>query len=212
MLRTSKTHCIIQNHKQPVGSISFKLATTQKCCAHLMHTAKDRSTNNSLLQFQSDSQQPHNAARTWRTRQYAEARTPNGSTLVRVATTGQCCAHLLHTAEYKGTDKAFDIFRSDSQQLENVAHTAEYRNTSIPSAAFRSNSQQQKMLRTPNAHCKRQQRKQPSDTSSIKLVKTILSTRKCCANLWHTAESRSTHNPLVPFLSDSRQTENAAHT
>jgi hypothetical protein len=61
MLRTPSAHCRIQKHKQPIGSLSVRLATTGKC---LVHAAEYRSTSNTLIPFRSDSQQPENAAPT----------------------------------------------------------------------------------------------------------------------------------------------------
>jgi hypothetical protein len=46
----------IKKHKQSIGSISVKLATTGKCCAHLVHTTEYRSTSNPLVTFPSHSQ------------------------------------------------------------------------------------------------------------------------------------------------------------
>jgi hypothetical protein len=64
------------------------------------------------------------------------------------------------------------------------------------------------MLRTPSAHCRIPKHKRPTGSISVRLA--IYGKRY--AHLALTAEYRSTNNPLVPFRSDSRHTENAAHT
>jgi len=152
MLRTPSAHCRIPKPKQPIGSISVRLATYRKCCAHPAHTAEYRITNNPLVPFRSDSRRTENAAHTWRTLQNTEAQT----------------THWFHFGQTR--DK-------------------------------------RKTLRTLSAHCRIPKHKQPMGSISVRLA----THRKCCAHLAHTADYRSTHNPLVPFRTDSRHTENAAH-
>jgi hypothetical protein len=143
MLRAPSAHCRIPKHKQPLWSISVRLATYGKCCAHLAHTAEYRS-----IPFQSDSRHTEHAAHSQRTLQKTEGQR----------------THWFHFGQTR-----------DIRKCAHLAHTAEYRSTNNPLVPFWSYG-------------------------------------KCCAHLTHTAEYRSTNNPLVAFLSDSRHTENAAHT
>ena len=117
MLCTPRAHCKIQKHKQLIGSISVRLATTgivahtwgtlqdteaqathwvhsgqtrnnKNCCAHLGHTAGYRSTSNPLGPFRSDSQQQE-LLRTPRAHcKIQRHKQPIGSISVRLATTG----------------------------------------------------------------------------------------------------------------------------
>jgi len=152
-LRTPSAHRGIQKHKQPIGSISVRLATPGKCCAHLARTTEYRNTSNPLVPFRSDSQQLENAAHTYCILQNTEAqathwfhfcqtrntlkmlRTPRahcriqkhkqpiGSISVRLVTTRKYCARRVNTAEYRSPSNPLVPFLSDSQHLENAAHT-----------------------------------------------------------------------------------------
>jgi hypothetical protein len=134
MLRTPSAHCRIPKHKQPIGSISVRLATYGKCCAHPAHTAEYRSTNNPWIPFRSDSRHTENAAHTKRT---------------------LCCAHLAHTADYRSTNNPLVPFRSDSRHTDNAAHTKRtLQNTAQTTHWFHfcQTRDIRKMLRTPSAH------------------------------------------------------------
>jgi hypothetical protein len=133
-----------------------------------------------------------------------------GSISVRLATYEHCCAHLAHTAEYRSINNPLAPFRSDSRHTENAAHTQRTLQTTEAQTThwfhFGQTRDIQKMLR--NAHCRIPKHKQPIGSLSVRLA----TYGKCCAHLAHTAQYRSTNNSFVPFRSDSRHTENAAHT
>ena len=135
-----------------------------------------------------------------------------GSISVKLATTGKCCAHLVHTTEYRSTSNALVPFRSHSQQKENAAHIQNTLHNTESQAThwfhFVQTRNNSKMLRTPNAHCQRQKHKQFIVTISVGLA----ATAQCCAHLAHTAICRSTDTPLVPLWSELQQLDNAAHT
>jgi hypothetical protein len=116
MLRTPRAHCKIQKHKQPIGSISVRLATTRnaahnwgtlqdtetqathwfhvgqtrnnkKCCAHPGHTARHSCTNNTLVPFRSDSRQQEMLRTPTAHCKRKKHEQPIGSISVRLATT-----------------------------------------------------------------------------------------------------------------------------
>jgi hypothetical protein len=154
MLRTPSAHRRIPKHKQAIGSISVRLATYGKCCAHLAHTAEFRSTNTHWFHF-GQTRDIRKMLRTPRARcRIPKHKQPIGSISVRLATYGKCCAHLAHTAEYRSTSNV--PFRSDSRHTENAAHTQRtLQNTEAQTTHgfhFGQTRDTQKMLHTPSAH------------------------------------------------------------